>query len=147
MSRMLKLTVVGLVTLLIVACRDSEERMHTGQMKLSDGRIFTCTMKFPASWDGKYEVREAGSIIWFDYSENQEMKQPLFSLTALTMTEWARARQEPGHGQLLVQQDGAVFVYNVALENLYSGSHAEEFQRMAGDVQSTVATLEVTEVK
>ena len=134
------------LSLIFVACAGSSpaRAAHTGTMKLGDGRSFTYTLETPASWDGKYAVRQSGNSAAFEYSV--EPKTPIFTLTALTEAEWAEIQNDPGVMQLKTQ-DGAGCMYTIALENLYSGSQAEEFQQMAGDVQGIINSLEVTVAK
>ena len=138
------------LSLLLAACAGAAaSEAHAGTMRLNDGRSFNYTLEIPESWNGKYEVQKAevwptGQMISFVYTA--EPKYPIFNLTALTEEQWAEIQNDPGVMHLK-DQDGAVFIYTIALENLYSGSQAEEFQQMAGDVQGILNSLEVTAIK
>lgn len=113
-----------------------------GHLTVLDGRIFEYEILVPQSWTGKYEIREVGNIAFFDY--NASPKNTLFSIAAFTEAQWQEVQQEPGHGTELLSQDGIVSIYNVALDNPYTGSQAKEFQQMAGQVKSVVGTLTVS---
>ena len=100
-------------------------------------------LRIPGSWNGKYEVRVEGSSAYFDYSVDPERKEKLFSITALTEAQWQAIQGEP-HGEALFRYGDIVFVYNPALDNVYSGIYADEFQQMVGeayDIAHSLATF------
>ena len=97
-------------------------------------------LRFPESWAGKYEVCVEDSSAYFDYSANPEQKEKLFSITALTEAQWQATEGEP-RGEPFFAYSGVVFVYNPALENLYGGSYAEEFQQMVGEAYDIARSL------
>jgi hypothetical protein len=144
MSRVIKFAgFLGFLSILI-ACNSSGKNLHEGQMNLNDGRSFNYTLEIPTAWNGQYEVQQTGSRVTFDYKA--EPQTTIFTLTALTEAEWAGIQNDPGVLPIIFQ-DGAMFVYTIALENLYSGSQADEFQQMAADVQGIIASLNVTAIQ
>lgn len=133
----------------LVACNGFASQTFSDTMTLTNGRFVDYTLEFPASWAGKYEVQQQepgpfGATTSFVYVA--EPKIPLFSLSALTEEQWAEAENAPGVIRLK-EKDDVVFMYTITLENLYSGSEADEFQRMAGDVARIAASLEITAVR
>jgi hypothetical protein len=116
-----------------------------GQLVLDDGRAYEYTLTMPENWAGKYEIREAGGINWFDYSVSPDLKSELFSLAAVPESEWKTIQQEPGyHGEELLSMDGVVFKFSFALDNPYTDSQAEEFQQMTGQVREILQSLTIT---
>lgn len=113
-----------------------------GFLTTQDGRLVEYRILIPQNWEDKYETRKEGAIAYYDYIASP--KQTLFSIEALTAEQWKEKQQEPGYGEELFRQDEIVFVYHVALDNPYTGSQAEEFQQMAGEVKNVVSSLTVS---
>ncbi len=135
---------VVLAAILLCACSKSgtgSERI-TGRLTVEGGRVCGYTIDVPKDWTGKVETREEGNIVFFDFASSP--KNTLFSISALTETQWQAAQQDPGQGIEIKAQDGIVFIYHVALDNPYTGNQAEEFQKMAGQVKSIVKSLTVS---
>ena len=94
----------------------------------------------PASWAGRYEARVDGNVVYYTYAVNPDQKETIFAIAALTDAQWDEAQDEP-HGQQLLAYGGIVWVYNPALDNLYSGDQADEFSRMVGEAYGLVQSL------
>ncbi len=120
-----------------------------GKLVTSSGATFAYQLALPASWMGRYEVREEGSRVAFDYGADPDHKETVFSLAALTEAEWQQEQDMPEGGRLLFRVDRTVFTLNsVALANMYveNEAEAEEFHAMVGQVQGILKTLKVTPV-
>lgn len=99
-------------------------------------------LEIPASWRGKYEVEENNNYSDFIYSGNPEQKYSLFRIYTLKKDEWEQAKNEPGyHGEELGAENDLIFVLSRSLDNPYIGNYAEEYQRMAGDINDIVKTF------
>ncbi len=110
-----------------------------GYLTIQDGRLIEYEIQIPLHWIDKLEVRKEENITYYDYAANP--KQAIFSVAAFTEVQWQELQQEPGRGEKFLSQDGIVYVYHVALDNPYTGSTAEEFQQMAGQVKQVVNSL------
>ncbi len=136
---------------LLVACTVSPtpkpvgERV-TGRITAQSGQTVEYQLLIPQNWIGKYEIREKGNIIFFDYNVNPDLKETLFSITALSENQWQEAQKGP-HGEKLLSREGIVFVYNIALANPYTGNQADEFQQMAGQIKDIVGSFKVSPVR
>jgi len=121
--------------------QSSDTEPMSGYLTLQDGRLVEYKILIPKDWneEEKIEYRKEGNTNYFDYRANP--KYTLFSIAAFTEAVWQEIKQEPGHGEQLLTQDGIVYVYNIALDNPYAGSQAEEFQKMAEQVQNVVSSL------
>ncbi len=117
----------------------TSEEIVRGQFGLTNGELVNYELHLPQNWAGKYELRSEGNLVNFAF--NSSPLHTLFSLRAFTEAEWQQVMKEPGHGEQLLTKQGIVIVYNVALDNPYTGAQAEDFQQMAGQVKSVVGTL------
>jgi hypothetical protein len=123
----------------------AEVEQVKGLVTVQDGRTFEYGLLMPQTWAEKYVIRQESNVVHFDYAASP--RHTLFSITALTRAQWQEAQMEPGLGTELLSTDGVVFVYNIALDNPYTGPHAEEFQQMAGQVHGVVDSLTVSLVQ
>jgi WD40 repeat protein len=112
-----------------------------GLLTTQDGQTFVYRLLIPREWNLRYLVRNEGNTAYFYYDNSP--RSMLFSITAYWAGQWQTEQHKPGLGARLFSQDGVVFAYNVALSNPYTDKQAEEFQRMAGQVQDVVRSLEV----
>ena len=117
-----------------------------GYLTTQDGRLFEYEILIPQSWIGndKFEYRKDGNINYFDY--NASPKHTLFVIAAFTEAQWQEVRHELKYSEELILKDGIFIVYNVALDNPYTGNQAEEFQQMAGEVKNIVQSLTISMV-
>ncbi len=112
-----------------------------GQISAPDGRMFDYSLIVPQEWAGKYETRLEGGVLFFDYIGDPSMRHALFSIAALTESQWQEVQAEIGHGSGLISVDGIVFSYNTALDNPFVGSHGDEFQQLAAQLMEIVTTF------
>jgi hypothetical protein len=68
-------------------------------------------LRFPASWQLKYEVRIEDDTVYYDYVHPRKSK--LFSITALTEAGWQAVRGGP-QGKALFSYGGIVWIYDPA---------------------------------
>ncbi len=99
-------------------------------------------LSFPASWEGIYATDQEGSVARHIYTSDPERQEVIFSITVMTEAEWQTVQSEP-HGEALLQYAGLVWVYNPALENPYTGEHADAFSRMVGEAYDIAHGLPV----
>lgn len=97
-------------------------------------------LEIPADWDGKVDVHADGNIVFYDYRVSPGVWSVLFSISALTESEWQAIQNEP-HGEAIFSFGNIVWVYNPALENSHSGERAVEFSRMVGEAYTAVQSL------
>ncbi len=145
---MLAWMIIFIIVSLLPACKTNSlspqsgdvERM-TGYLTLQDGRLIEYGILIPRSWteEEKFEYRKDGNINYYDYTANP--KHTLFVIAAFPEEQWQETRKELKYSQVLFSQDEIVIVYNVALDNPYSGAQAEDFQQMAGQVKSVAGSL------
>ncbi len=94
----------------------------------------------PASWADKYQVRVDGNTVYYEYAVSSDVKEKLFSITALTEAQWEAVQSEP-HGEALLAYSGIVWVYQPALDTPYTGAQAEEFSQMVGEARNIAGSL------
>ncbi len=119
-----------------------------GRLTASSGQAFDYILSMPANWKGKFVIEQYADQVRFYYLQpTGKIVAPtsgpsLFGISALTQAEW-EAEQKGPHGTELLTRDGVVFVENIGLDNPLTGSEAEEFQQMAGQVKDIVRTFTV----
>lgn len=116
------------------------ERM-TGYLTLQDGRLIEYKILIPRRWNDeeKYEYRKDGNINYFDYTANP--KHALFVIAAFPEAQWLETRKEQKYSEVVFSQEGIVIIYNVVLDNPYTGVQAEDFQRMLDQAKSVAGSL------
>jgi hypothetical protein len=97
-------------------------------------------LSFPESWADKYEARVSENLAYYDSVVQPCQRARIFSIAALTEDQWQDIQAEP-HGEFLFSYGGIVYVYNPALENLFTGAAADEFSRMVGESRSIANSL------
>ncbi len=97
-------------------------------------------LTIPASWQNRYALRIEGSTAYYDFSADPAAPAPIFSISALTESEWQAIQNEP-HGELLFAYQGIVWVYNPALENPYDDQQADAFSQMVGEAYEISRSL------
>jgi len=103
-------------------------------------------LEIPAFWRDKYEVEETDNYSDFIYSGNPEQKYSLFKIYTLKKDEWEQIKNEPGyHGEELGSKGGIIFILSRSLDNPYIDSYAEEYQRMAGDINDIIKSFLILE--
>ena len=94
----------------------------------------------PEHWAGKYLIDQQGNTVDYLYIVAPDRQERLFSISALTETEWQAIQNEP-HGEVLMSYGGIVWVYNLALENPLNGAQADEFSGMVGEAYDIAHSL------
>jgi hypothetical protein len=124
------------------ACLSSACPVHLeGRLVAQDGRAYTFHLLAPADWAGKVAVHVEHNAAYVDYQASQD--ETVFVVAALTEAQWQEEQKWPGHGYVLFTKDGIIFVYNSAIANPFTGREADEFSRLASQVRTVVASLDV----
>jgi len=71
-------------------------------------------LDIPSHWNGKYETRVDANVAYFDYISTNSPNQKIFSIAALTESQWQEIQDEP-HGEALFAYNGIVYVYNAEI--------------------------------
>jgi hypothetical protein len=113
----------------------------TGYLTLQDGRLIEYGILIPRSWteEEKFEYRKDGNVNYYDYTANP--KHNLFVIAAFPEVQWQETRKELKYSEVVFSQEGIVIVYNVVLDNPYTGAQADDFQQMLGQVKSVAGSL------
>jgi hypothetical protein len=121
--------------------------------------IYGYSLKIPKEWKDKYEIKEEKNTTSFLYSVIPELKEPIFSLRVYSNDEWKKIEKErkeaeeegiaPGCCEtVFAERNGKVFVYDISISNPYESygmETADEFSKMAGQVQEIIASLSLSE--
>jgi hypothetical protein len=133
----------------VVAAVGIGNQLVAGHITASNRRVFEYEMTIPPTWITKYGRREQSNIVYVEYRGKVGQPETLFSLTALTETEWQAAQKGP-HGTELFSSNGIVFMLNIALANPFTDPKdqvfADEFQQWAGQMRAVTSSLRVKEI-
>lgn len=120
--------------------------------------VYGYNLKISKEWGGKYDIVEEGNTTFFVYnvvpsSIAVEGENLLFSVTVYSKNEWEEIEKERKEAEekglapgccpkVFAEINGTVFVYNISISNPYDSPEiAEEFSKMAGQVQEIIASF------
>jgi len=149
MSKKLIITIIVLIVVIGAGYFIYQSLMPASQQKPADGETYTnsaygYSIRLPESWKGKYFIEEKDNTTSFVYNPSSGTKYNLFSIVVYPNSEWQQLKSEPGfHGTEITAKDDLVFVYAISLDNPYTGEEGDEYQKMAGEVNSIIESFEI----
>jgi hypothetical protein len=112
----------------------------TGELYVG-GEARPYSIVLPAQWEGAVEVVTTESRSDFVYQGSEGQEEVVFSIIAMPEEEWAPAAEaDPRHE--IVTEDGVVFVYTYALDNIFSGEDAERFSALVASVPAVAESFQ-----
>src|SRR5690606_31350104 len=108
------------------------------------------TLEIPESWRGKYAVeREEESeiiLFQFNYTGDEELVQPLFSIAVYASFAWAELRDGALNMEYLGEANERAFILIRALDNPYTDPETlEEYGALASDVTRVAHSFALNE--
>lgn len=99
------------------------------------------SIELPATWQGKYKVRENASLSELQFVSRTDMKASIISFYTISSKKW---KQDP-HGQLrkLAEKNGKVYYCVLPLDNPFSGDEVEQYGRMVEEAKRAVQTFKL----
>lgn len=99
------------------------------------------SMELPASWQGKYKVRENASLSELQFVSRTGMKASIISIYAVPSKKW----KQDSHGQLrkLAENNGKVYYGVLPLDNPFSGEEVEQYGRMVEEAKGAIQTFKL----
>jgi len=149
MSKKLIFIIIALLIVVGVGYFVYQSSTPNYQQKSASGEIYnnlvySYSLNLPESWKGKYLIEERDNTTSFIYNPSSGTKYNLFSIVVYPNSEWQQLKSEPGfHGTEIIKKDDLVFVYVISLDNPYTGNEGDEYERMAGEINSIIKTFEI----
>lgn len=114
--------------------------------RLDEGPAYNVSLTVPDSWVGRFETRNIGNVLYFDYLNDNGTKAQLFSVEALSEAQyWKMSGAYPNSHTNLVNRGDTLFVYHLPIDAYYSGLDEATFDMLSADVPAIVASFSATE--
>lgn len=154
-SRVFLLVVVALAVLTLTSCAGSfvnNETMPVSSETISTemqfvdgaevGRLYNVAVDVPADWVGKFETRNLGNKLYFDYISDSGETAEIFFIEALSSLQyWNQNGPHPGSYTNIVNRGDTYFIYYLPIDTYYSGLSEAEFASFAEAVPGIVASF------
>lgn len=121
------------------------------QMQYVDGAevgpLYDVEVAVPADWVGKFETRNVGNQVYFDYITDSGETAEIFYVEALSTSQyWQQNGAHPGSYTNIVNRGNTYFIYYLPIDVYYSGLSATEFATFAEAVPGIVASFSASVV-
>lgn len=111
------------------------------------GPLYDVEVALPADWVGKFETRNVGNRLYFDYVTDSGEAAEIFFIEALSTSQyWAQNGSHPGSYTNIVNRGNTYFIYHLPIDAYYSGLSDTEFATFAEAVPSIVASFSASVV-
>lgn len=153
-----RIAILGLLLLTLVGCGraysvsaedvapvDSAEVTRTLQFLdgLEEGPQYTVSLTVPDAWVGNFQTRTAGNVLYFDYTREDDLAAPIFSIEALSPAQyWQASGSYPAYQTNLVNKGDTFFVYTLPIDDYYSGLAEEALKDLSIRVPAVVRTFD-----
>ena len=106
------------------------------------GPLYDVEVAVPAAWVGKFETRNLGNKLYFDYITDSGETAEIFFIEALSTSQyWDQNGAHPSSYLNIVNRGNTYFTYYLPIDTYYSGLSDEEFATFAEVVPSIVASF------
>lgn len=111
------------------------------------GPLYDVQVAVPAEWVGKFETRNVGNRLYFDYVGDSGDAAEIFFIEALSTSQyWDQNGAHPSSYTNIVNRGNTYFIYYLPIDAYYSGLSDEDFATLAEAVPAIVASFSASVV-
>ncbi len=112
------------------------------------GPAYNISLTVPTEWVGRFQTRNRGNSLLFEFINDRGRPAPIFSLDALSNAQyWEQIGNLPGDYNSIINTADTYIVYHLPLTPFYSGLSPAQFQSLADSVPSVIQSIRVTRVR
>lgn len=106
------------------------------------GPLYNMSVNVPQDWVGKFQSRNVGNKVYFDYITPSGNTAPIFFIEALSPSQyWDQNGAHPTSYINLINRGDTFFVYYLPIDAYYSGLPKQEFEAFAAAVPGIVSSF------
>lgn len=110
------------------------------------GPVYEVVLEVPEEWVGSFETRTRGNSLVFNYftDDDDETGSPIFFIDALSNAQyWEQIGSFPTQYKNIANTADTYFIYNLPLDDFYSGLPEDEFDDLADAVPAIIESIQV----
>lgn len=112
------------------------------------GPQYRITLTVPTEWVGRFQTRNRGNSVVFEFVNERGRASPIFSLDALSVSQyWEQVGNLPGDYNSIINTADTYIVYHLPITAFYSGLPPAQFQSLADAVPGIIQSVSVTRVR
>ncbi|WP_458412976.1 hypothetical protein ACNQFZ_19560 [Schinkia sp. CFF1] len=113
---------------------------HSSNIRIYVNQTDAWVVELPSTWNDVHIVENGRMTEFIFPSENPELQQSLFWITAISEAEWKKAQAEgpTGTAKEIIRKDGDVYLYYTPLDMVLEGKELERYEKMVADIPSII---------